>query len=332
MFGGDTLYAESEIAGVRDGGADHGIVTVISRGVTPDGREVARLTYDVAVYRRGRHPDEIGRPAAPPAEEERFMLYAPLPDGTLLEHYGIFFEDARPGETFVHYPRRTFYRDEAVEHALRSLEVNPQFHDQSWIARHQDGRQRIQETWLITAATAATTRTFGRVVANLGWTDVKLPTPVYAGDTTEAESTIVDKRESKSRPNEGILTVDTRAYNQTAGARSLLSPESPRLQAHRRDAVCGGRIRSEAQAIGFARTGRGAVCGGAGAGRGLEPRPPLHTGQSPRPLRQGGGDRRRRADPRPRGRGVRNRQGRSARDPARALPRRLPPRSCAASS
>ncbi len=52
------------------------------------------------------------------------------------------------------------------------------------------------------------------MVANLGWTDIKLPTPVYAGDTTEAESTIVDKRESKSRPNEGILTVDTRAYNQ----------------------------------------------------------------------------------------------------------------------
>jgi itaconyl-CoA hydratase len=52
------------------------------------------------------------------------------------------------------------------------------------------------------------------VGANLGWTDIKLPTPVYAGDTTESESTIVDKRESKSRPNEGILTVDTRAYNQ----------------------------------------------------------------------------------------------------------------------
>jgi itaconyl-CoA hydratase len=214
IFGGDTLYAESEIAAVRDGGPDHGVVTVISRGLTPDGRELARLTYDVLVYRRGRHPDEAGRPAAPPAEEERFMLYAPLPDGTLLEHYGIYFEDARPGETFVHYPRRTFYRDEAVEHALRSFELNPQYHDQSWIARHQDGRQRIQETWVITAATAATTRTFGRVVANLGWTDVKLPTPVYVGDTTESESTIVDKRESNSRPNEGILTVDTRAYNQ----------------------------------------------------------------------------------------------------------------------
>jgi itaconyl-CoA hydratase len=214
LFGGDTLYAASEVTALREGGDDHGVATVISRGMTAEGREVAKLTYDIAVFKRGRHPDEAGRPAMPPAEEERFMLYAALPDGARVERYGMFFEDARPGETFVHYPRRTFYRDEAAEHAWRSLEANPQFHDQSWIERHQDGRHRIQEPWVVAAATAATTRTFGRVVANLGWTDIRLPAPVYAGDTIEAESTIVDRRESKSRPSEGILTVDTRAYNQ----------------------------------------------------------------------------------------------------------------------
>ncbi|HEX2198296.1 MAG TPA: MaoC family dehydratase [Burkholderiales bacterium] len=211
VFGGDTLYAESEVKAVRDAGVREGVVTVLSRGITAQGKEVARLTYDVAVYKHGCHPDDSERLA--PVEEERFRLYEDA-GGALREKYGLFYEDARPGETFVHYPRRTFYRDEAVEHALRSLEANPQFHDQSWLERHQDGRHRIQETWLISAATACTTRTFGRVVANLGWTDIKLPVPVYAGDTAEAESTIVDKRESKSRPNEGILTVDTRAYNQ----------------------------------------------------------------------------------------------------------------------
>ena len=214
VFGGDTLYAESEVQAVRDGGADHGIVTVVARGVTAAGAEVARVTHDVAVYRRGRHPDDADLGPLPAAEEERFGLYQRAEDGVLVERYGLFFEDARVGETFVHYPRRTFYRDEAVEHALRSLEVTPQFHDQSWLARHRDGRYRIPETWLVAAATAATTRTFGRVVANLGWTDIGLPSPVYAGDTIEVESTIVDKRESKSRPSEGILTVDTRAYNQ----------------------------------------------------------------------------------------------------------------------
>lgn len=231
LFGGDTLYAESEILSLRDGGDDHGVITVASRGVTAQGSEVAKLTYDIAIYKRGRHPDAAGQ-ALPPVEEDRFRLYEEN-DGSLREKYGLFFEDARPGETFVHYPRRTFYRDEAVERARRSLEANPQFHDQSWLERHQDGRHRIHEAWLIAAATAATTRTFGRVVANLGWTDVRLPVPVYAGDSIESESTIVDKRESRSRPNEGILTVDTGAFNQR---RELVLSYRRRLLVYKRTA------------------------------------------------------------------------------------------------
>jgi itaconyl-CoA hydratase len=215
VFGDDTLYAESEIVGVKPGdSADHGVVSVVTRGVKANGEEIAKLAYDAAVYRRGAHPGARAQSQMVLAQEERFAAYATAGDGTLVERYGVFFEDAQAGDTFVHYPRRTFYRDEAVEHAWRSLEVNPQFHDAEWIAAHQDGRHRIQEPFVIGTATALTTRTFGRVVANLGWHDVQLPNPVYAGDTIEASSTIVDKRESKSRPNEGILTVDTFAHNQ----------------------------------------------------------------------------------------------------------------------
>jgi len=71
----------------------------------------------------------------------------------------------------------------------------------------------VPETVLLGAVTALTTRTFGRVSANLGWTDIKLA-PVFENDTVEAESTVVDARESKSRPHEGVLTVDTFARNQ----------------------------------------------------------------------------------------------------------------------
>ncbi len=213
VFGGDTLYASSEVTGLAAGNDDAGVVTVVSKALNQQGVQVARLTYDIEVYRRGRHPgDEIA--VSTPAAEPRFELYRRLEDGALLEQYGIFFEDAQAGDTFIHAPRRYFHREEAIEHAVRSLEVNPQFHDLAWVERHQGGRLRIGETWLISAATAATTRTFGRVVANLGWYDIKLPVSVYAGDTVVAESTIIDKRESNSRPNEGILTVDTRALNQ----------------------------------------------------------------------------------------------------------------------
>jgi itaconyl-CoA hydratase len=54
----------------------------------------------------------------------------------------------------------------------------------------------------------------GKVVANLGWDKIKLTNPVYAGDTIYAESKILDKRESTSRPTQGIVTVETRGINQ----------------------------------------------------------------------------------------------------------------------
>ena len=215
VFGGDTLYAESEIVAISEGtDTDFGIVSVLTNGVLADGKEVARLIYDVEVYRAGVHPDEDGRTMSPVADEARFLLYRELEDGGLVEQYGLYYEDCEPGETFAHYPSRTVYRGEAIEHALRSLEVNPQYHDTAWMERHQNGHHRLQEGWVIAAATALTTRTFGRVVANLAWTDIRLPHPVHPGDTLRSESTIVAKRESKSRPNEGVLTVDTQAFNQ----------------------------------------------------------------------------------------------------------------------
>ena len=70
-------------------------------------------------------------------------------------------------------------------------------------------------------------------MANLGWVDTVLPNPVYPGDTVEAESNIVEKRESRSRPNEGILTVDTRARNQRG---ELVVSYRRNLLVYRRDA------------------------------------------------------------------------------------------------
>jgi len=53
-----------------------------------------------------------------------------------------------------------------------------------------------------------------KAIANLGWTDIKLTAPVYAGDTLYAESEVLGKRESKSRPGAGIVTVKTIGKNQ----------------------------------------------------------------------------------------------------------------------
>ena len=217
VFGGDTLYAESEILAVADAkDAAHGEVTVCCHGINQDAKEVARVTYRVTVWRRGHHPED-GLPSrrGTAVEEPRFHAYRPEAGGALTEQVGLFFEDCRDGDTFVHWPRRTLLREEGMQHAWRSLELTPQHHDLDWIARHHGGVFRFTEPWIVGVVTAMTTRTFGRVVANLGWTDVEFGATVHEGDTLEASSTILEKRESKSRPNEGILTVDTIGHKQT---------------------------------------------------------------------------------------------------------------------
>jgi itaconyl-CoA hydratase len=76
------------------------------------------------------------------------------------------------------------------------------------------GEELIGESFLISVITALTTKTFGKVVANLGWTNMQFPVPVRAGDTIYAESEILGKRESSSRPNQGIMHAKTRTLNQ----------------------------------------------------------------------------------------------------------------------
>ena len=126
----------------------------------------------------------------------------------------MYFEDFQPGETFLHWPCRTLTSEEGMQRARRSLDLSPQYQDLPWIAHAADGVQALPQAWVIGAVTALTTRTFGRVVANLGWHDVELHHDPVAGDTIRCESTVLEKRLSSSRPNEGILTVRTRAFDQ----------------------------------------------------------------------------------------------------------------------
>jgi itaconyl-CoA hydratase len=171
---------------------------------------VSRIALDMEVYRRGRHPED--EPGVEHAEEERFRLYHAGPDGVLVEQTGLVFEDLAPGETFVHWPGRTFEFDESRRHALRSLEINPRWSDAAYLRTHPQIEPAIFEPLVISAVTALTTRTLGRVVANLGWTNIELPRPLRPGETIYAESTINEVRESRSRPTQGIAHVETRGF------------------------------------------------------------------------------------------------------------------------
>jgi len=211
VFGGDTLYSMSTVTGLNDGDdPDVGQIACTIEGVNQRNEVVSKIALHMELYRRGRHPED--EPGAEPAKEERFRLYQMQPDGILVEQTGLVFEDLVPGETFVHWPGRTFDFAESRLHALRSLDINPRWSDAAYLNKYKTIPPAIFEPLVIGAVTALTTRTLGRVVANLGWTAIELPRPVRLGETLYAESTVHAVRDSHSRPTQGIAQVETRGF------------------------------------------------------------------------------------------------------------------------
>lgn len=144
----------------------------------------------------------------------QFHSHRKLEDHVFMEIAGIEFEDFEVGQVFEHRPGRTFTAEENRQHIFRSADLSVRTADAVYNHKVHGGENVISETLLLSAVTAMTTKTFNKVVANLGWTDVKLPTPVKAGDTIYAESELLGKRESRSRPAQAVLHVRTRAVNQ----------------------------------------------------------------------------------------------------------------------
>lgn len=206
VFGGDTLYAESEILETVPG-ADGGLVRVRTIGLNQRQDRVASLDYSFEM-RDAAHLPIPAAGALKPVHEARFASHAPRADGAWVEQTGLFYEDLRPGETFIHYPRREIRATEASTHALRSLEIAPVYHGV------EGAQPQLTEGWALAVTTALSTRTFGRVTANLAWTKVVFDEPLAPGDTVETRSTILEMRRSATRTSEGIVTVCTETHNQ----------------------------------------------------------------------------------------------------------------------
>lgn len=144
-----------------------------------------------------------------------FYSHRKVADSTYIEVAGIEFEDFAEGQVFEHRPGRTFTAEESRLHSIRSLDLSMRNVDAVYNEKIYGGEAVISESFLMSVITALTTKTFGKVVANLGWTNIQFPVPVHAGDTIYAESAILGQRESGSRPNQGIMHVKTRTLNQS---------------------------------------------------------------------------------------------------------------------
>lgn len=130
---------------------------------------------------------------------------------------GLYFEEFKVGQKFVHRVRRTV--TEADNVFFSALTHNPAaLHiDEQYCKEHSEFGQRIVNSaftlGLMVGVTVEDT-TLGTTVGNLGWDEVRFPRPVFHGDTLRTESEVLEIRESKSRPNNGIVIFLHQSFNQ----------------------------------------------------------------------------------------------------------------------
>ena len=131
------------------------------------------------------------------------------------ETSGLYFEDFEPGDVFEHRPGRTILEVDNTWFTLLTMNTQELHFDAAYAAKTEWKKPLVDSTLTLALLTGMSVRTVSaKVVANLGWDKVKANHPVFAGDTLYAESTVLHKRESKSRPTQGIVTVSTRGLNQ----------------------------------------------------------------------------------------------------------------------
>jgi acyl dehydratase len=129
--------------------------------------------------------------------------------------YGRYFEDFQVGDVYEHRPGRTLTDQDNISFALLTMNQHPMHCDMEFAKKSEFGRLLINSPLSLAVVVGMTVNDVSaKAIANLGWKDIKLSGPVFAGDTLYAETQVLDKRESKSRPHQGIVTVRTRGLNQ----------------------------------------------------------------------------------------------------------------------
>ena len=126
------------------------------------------------------------------------------------ESFGRYFEDFKVGDTYEHRPGRTISEADNTWFTLLTMNQHPLHFDAAYAAKTEFGRPLVNSCLTLAMVTGMSVSDLSqKAVANLGWDKVRLTAPVFAGDTLYAESEVLEARESKSRPEHGIVTVRT---------------------------------------------------------------------------------------------------------------------------
>jgi acyl dehydratase len=129
---------------------------------------------------------------------------------------GLYFEEFTIGQTFDHPIRRTITEADNVIFSTMTHNPAPLHLDAHYMKDTEFGKPIVNSclTLAMMVGISINDTTLGTTVANLGWDEVRFPKPLFHGDTIHIQTEVLAKRESKSRPDNGIVTFSHRAYNQ----------------------------------------------------------------------------------------------------------------------
>lgn len=130
---------------------------------------------------------------------------------------GLYFEQFTVGQTFKHPIRRTITEADNVFFSALTHNPAPLHLDEQYCREHTEFGQRLVNSCLtlgLMVGISVNDTTLGTTVANLGWDEVRFPKPLFHGDTLRVETLVHELRESRSRPDNGIVIFIHRAFNQ----------------------------------------------------------------------------------------------------------------------
>jgi itaconyl-CoA hydratase len=131
------------------------------------------------------------------------------------ETFGRYFEDFEIGHIYEHRPGRTITQSDNTWFTLLTMNTHPLHFDEEYGKATEFGKTLVNSTFTVAVMVGMSVSDVSqKAIANLGWTDIVLPYPLFVGDTLYAESEVLEKRLSESRENCGIVTVKTTGTNQ----------------------------------------------------------------------------------------------------------------------
>ena len=129
---------------------------------------------------------------------------------------GLYFEEFTVGHVFKHELRRTVTESDNMLFSNMTLNPQPLHIDYDFASRTEFGQPLVNSLFTLglMIGISVNDTTIGTTIGNLGMSEVKFPAPLFHGDTVRVETEVKAVRESKSRPNQGIVTFAHRAFKQ----------------------------------------------------------------------------------------------------------------------